>query len=460
MHISAHLDIDLIAIDEADHVTALLELTAPENPATQQRPGRTLMLVLDRSGSMDGEPLTAAKDAIARLVRQLAPHDCFGLVTFDNQAEVVIPPMLMADHAMEPLQRAIAGIRSGGSTDLAAGYVLALREVKRSLAETKHTGATVLLVSDGHANHGITEPDRLKEVATKALTDGIATSTLGLGLGYDELLLDAITRGGNGNHRFAPDIDTAVHEIQQTVTDLLDVSVIAATLRITPQGDAIDGIRLRQDLPVWREPGALVINIGDLYAGEERKVLLAFDVPAVQDLGTCTIAEITIDFTTAADLVEHHIALPLSVNVVPGDQARDRVPNPVVQIEQLLADADEAKKAATQALRSHDTDRAKSTLDGTLRAIRRMRTEVAPVGDEALLGRLDEASSDLEGLRMSLDIEVPVHSMKLMTDSLAMSSRGRKPKPKPAPKPSSSGSAVRPPRDSGDVDDSGEVASG
>jgi hypothetical protein len=91
--------------------------------------------------------------------------------------------------------------RLGGSTDLAAGYVLALREVKRSLAQTKHTGATVLLVSDGHANHGITEPDRLKEVAAKALTDDIVTSTLGLGLGYDELLLDAITRGGNGNHR-------------------------------------------------------------------------------------------------------------------------------------------------------------------------------------------------------------------------------------------------------------------
>jgi uncharacterized protein (DUF58 family) len=168
MHVSTHLDIDLVAIDQADEVTCLLEFTAPESPATQQRPGRTLMLVLDRSGSMAGEPLAAAKDAIARLVRQLAPHDCFGLVVFDDQAEVVIPPMLMADHAMESLQRAIAGIRTGGSTDLSAGYVLALREVKRSLAQTKHTGATVLLVSDGHANSGVTEPDRLKAVAAKA----------------------------------------------------------------------------------------------------------------------------------------------------------------------------------------------------------------------------------------------------------------------------------------------------
>ncbi|MFY9331943.1 MAG: VWA domain-containing protein [Candidatus Nanopelagicales bacterium] len=187
------------------------------------------MIVLDRSGSMNGEPITAAKDAIARLVRQLAPHDCFGLVVFSSQAEIVVPPMLMSEHSMDRVQRAVAGIRSTGNTDLSAGYLLGLREIKRSLAATHHTGATLLLVSDGHANSGVREPERLKDVAATALSEGIVTSTLGLGLRYDEILLDAVTRGGNGNHRFAPDVDTAVSEIQQTVSDLLDVSVVAAT---------------------------------------------------------------------------------------------------------------------------------------------------------------------------------------------------------------------------------------
>jgi Ca-activated chloride channel family protein len=417
------------------------------------------MLVLDRSGSMSGEPLAAAKDSISRLVRQLAPHDCFGLVTFDDQAEVVIPPMLMADHAMEPLQRAIGSIHPGGMTDLSAGYLLALREVKRSLATTQHTGATVLIVSDGHANGGITEPDRLKEVAAKALTGNIVTSTLGLGLGYDEILLDTITRGGNGNHRFAPDIDTAVKEIQQTVTDLLDVSVLAATVRITPQGDAIDGIRLRQDLPVWREPGALVVNIGDLYAGEERKLLLTFDVPAVSDLGTCTIAEIAIDFTTVEDLAEHHVELPITVNVVPGDQARNRVPNPVVEVERLLADTDEAKKSATQALRSDDADTAEASLDAMLTDISSMRRSLLASGQDALVDRLDEAEEDLTSLKDSVVSHDAMFSMKLMTDSLAMSSRGRKPKTGKRRSPKASGSSGRTSGTSGDIDDSDQVAS-
>ncbi len=452
MHVSTHLDIDLVAMDQADEVTCLLELTAPESAATQQRPGRTLMLVLDRSGSMSGEPLAAAKDSISRLVRQLAPHDCFGLVIFDDQAEVVIPPMLMADHSMEPLQRAISGIQSGGMTDLSAGYLLALRETKRSLAATGHTGATVLIVSDGHANGGITEPDRLKKVAAKALTEGITTSTLGLGLGYDEILLDTITRGGNGTHRFAPDIDVAVKEIQETVTDLLDVSVLAATVRITPLGDAIDGIRLAQDLPVWREPGALVINIGDLYAGELRKLLLTFDVPAVAELGTCTIADIAIDFTTVEDLSEHHVELPIAVNVVPGDQARDRIPNPVVEVERLLTQSDQAKKKANESLREMDIDAAEANLDLVLGDLSQMRMSLVEIGHSELVSRLDEAGEDLEELKESVAYEDTAFSMKLMTDSLASTSRGRT--SKKSPKKSASEPDVTPSGDSGGVDDS------
>ena len=244
-------------------------------------------------------------------------------------------------------------------------------------------------------------------------------------------------------------------EIQQTVTDLLDVSVLAATVRITPQGDAIDGIKIRQDLPVWREPGALVINVGDLYAGEERKLLLTFDVPAVAELGTCTIAEIAIDFTTVEDLAEHHVELPITVNVVPGDQARNRVPNPVVEVERLLADSDEAKKSATQALREFDSRTAEASIDGMLSNITAMRSSLIDLGRSDLLSRLEEAEGDLSGLKDSVVTEDAVFAMKMMTDSLASTSRGRKVKPVKK----HSGSNVTPPRDSGDVDDSDEVAS-
>ncbi len=428
MHVSTHLNIDMIALDQADQVTVLVELTAPENPGSAQRLGRTLMLLLDRSGSMSGDPLEGAKDAISRLVRRLAPQDCLGLVTFDDQATVVIPPMLMADHNVEALQRAVSNISSGGGTDLSTGYLLALRETKRSLAVTGHIGATVLLVSDGHANGGITDPTRLRELAAKALTGGITTSTLGLGLGYDEYLLQELTTGGNGNHSFAPDVDTAVQAITQTVTDLLDVSVLAATLRITPKDQHVDGIRIRQDIPLWREPGALVVNLGDMYAGEERKLLITLDVPAVADLGTTTIADLDLNFTSVPDLADHHVNFPITVNVVPGDEARNRVPNPLVEVEELIADADDAKKSMITSLRDNDIRSARSTLASTMKTVNDKRKSVKDLGDPNLSARLDIAAMELLNLNESLQHQSMEFSSKLMTQSFATSSRGRKKK--------------------------------
>ena len=436
MHVSTHLSIDMVALDQSDDVTILLELTAPENPVSMQRPGRTLMLLLDRSGSMSGEPLTGAKDAIGRLLRRLAPQDCFGLITFDDQAEVVVPPMLMKDHNLEAVQRKVAAIQSGGMTDLSAGYLLALREVKRSLTQTQQTGATILLVSDGHANGGITEPSLLREVAENALSDSITTSTLGLGLGYDEHLLQEITMGGNGNHRFAPDVDTAVSEIAQTVNDLLDVSAIATTVRITPLNQLVDSIQLRQDLPVWREPGSLIINIGDMYAGEERRILLSLGVPAVANLGTTTIANVDINFTQVSDLTDHHVQLPITVNVVPGDQARNRVPNPVVSVEELILQSNDAKKKMSQSLRDHDIRSARSTLADAITSVNTARQEFKNIKIPSLTTRLDEAAEELLELNDALKTQSMEFSSKLMTDSMSSGSRGRMNKKPNKPSPS------------------------
>jgi Ca-activated chloride channel homolog len=86
MHLTAHLDIDLLALSAEEEVTCLVELTAPTPPEAATRPGQAVVVVLDRSGSMGGEPIHAARTAIADLVRRLSPQDVFGLVTFDSES--------------------------------------------------------------------------------------------------------------------------------------------------------------------------------------------------------------------------------------------------------------------------------------------------------------------------------------------------------------------------------------
>ena len=84
MKVKAVLDVDMIAMEATDQVTLMLDLTAPENANQTSRPGQTVQVVLDRSGSMQGQPLDAAKGSLLKLVDRLAPQDCFGLVGFDD----------------------------------------------------------------------------------------------------------------------------------------------------------------------------------------------------------------------------------------------------------------------------------------------------------------------------------------------------------------------------------------
>ena len=81
-----------------------------------------------------------------------------------------------------------------------------LQEARRAAGAA---GATLLLISDGHANAGVADPDELDGIAAEA-RHGVVTSTLGWGLGYDERLMSAIARGGTGNELFAEESDTAV----------------------------------------------------------------------------------------------------------------------------------------------------------------------------------------------------------------------------------------------------------
>lgn len=436
MHITTHLDLDLLALDREDKVTCLVQLTAPIPPEIAGRPGQALVIVLDRSGSMGGAPIEGAVDAIAGMVRRLAPQDAFGLVAFDDQADVVVPVRSMADHDPVELERGIRGIRPGGSTDLSAGYLLGVREATRALqtavaaGRTGIVGSTVLLVSDGHANAGIEDPVVMAGLAQAANAGQvITTSTIGFGLGYDEVLLEAITRGGNGEHRFASDVDACMSEIADVASSLLGKSVLGALLRIVPQPGLVGGISVRNDIPHWLEGDTVVVNLGDLYGGEERRTLFRLHIPALASLGLATIADAVLEFTSLPDLQQHSVTMPISVNVVPGDQAAGRIPAPVVQVEELLVDVDAAKKGVSTSLRDGDSATARRTLSAAISTVSSKRDELKYSADSDLTARLGEAAEEL--LRLADDVvhQSAEYSSKSAMSSYAATSRGRTVRP-------------------------------
>ena len=421
------LDTDLIAIESEDKVTLMVDLTAPVAENQASRPARGVQICLDVSGSMEGAPLAAAKESILKLIDRLDKKDTFGMVIFDDTAKVAVPTKPLIDHDIAQLKKAIRKIQTGGSTDISAGFTLAMREASRAKLEG---GSTLLVISDGHANAGERDPQFFADVAAKSATESIASSSIGLGNGYDETILEAIAQGGGGAHRFAADIDEAVGAIAAEVDDLLDKVIVNTALRFRPTAMAKGQpkIELLQRLPYWMDGQDYVVQLGDLYAGENRRFIILVDVPGIAALGLCKIADVTIEYTDLAARNEVSVTMPVNVNVVPGDQAAGRIEDPIVKAERMILQAQSEKAIATEEILQGNQKSATKRLKGTAANLRSHASEIRVVDErsaESLAIILEEAA-EMDALAQTAEHEEIAYSSKRMRESYSRMTRSKK----------------------------------
>ena len=427
MNVKALLDIDLVALESIEKVTMMLDMTAPITDAAKSRPGQAVEVVLDRSGSMSGAVFNSAKESILKLIDRLAPQDSFGLIAFDNQALIVAPIRTMADHDMPALRKAVREMQTGGNTDISAGYTMGLRELSRVATDA---GATLLLISDGHANSGEQDPAVLAQIATTHAGNKVTTSTIGLGTGYDEKILEALAQGGNGAHRFAYTIDEAIGAIAAEVDDLLEKSVVNAVMRFTPSALLTTNPRIEilQRLPHFKEGDTYVVQLGDLYAGENRRFVIDIEVPGMPALGLATIADITLEYLDVAKMQEITVSMPVQVNVVPDDVAKGRLADPVVRAERLILTAQTEKATAIDELRNGMNHEASSRLKSTAEKLRREASTIRVVDERTAesLQMITAEADEMDVLAKSAEFDDVSYSSKRLNENFSEKSRARK----------------------------------
>jgi Ca-activated chloride channel family protein len=430
MHAKLILDTDIIAIESEDKVTLMVDLTAPEAANQSSRPARGVQICLDVSGSMQGAPLDAAKESILKLIDRLDKKDSFGIVVFDDTAKVIAPTRALSAHDIPQLKKVIRNIQTGGSTDLSAGFTLAMREASRTKLEG---GTTVLTISDGHANAGEKDPQFFADVAAKSATEKITSASIGLGNGYDETILEAIAQGGGGAHRFAADVDEAIGAIAAEVDDLLDKTIVNCVMRFRPAAVAQGQpkIELLQRLPYFKDGDDYVVQLGDLYASENRRFIILVDIPGIAALGLCKIADVTIEYTDLAERVEISVTMPVNVNVVPGDQAAGRIEDPIVKAERMILQAQSEKALATQEILQGNSKTASHRLKGTAADLRRHASEIRVIDErsaESLAIILEEAV-EMETLANTAENQNLEYSSKRMRESYSRKTRSRNIRP-------------------------------
>jgi Ca-activated chloride channel family protein len=162
------------------------------------RPPVNVVLVIDKSGSMEGERIAQAREAAMMAVDRLEKGDVLGVVAYSHNIEVVAPAERLRN--AEAIREDILRLHADGRTALYAG----VKEGLRQLREFRDPYAInrIILLSDGMANVGPSSPAELEELGREAAKDGISVTTIGLGLGYNEDLMTRLALASDGNHAF------------------------------------------------------------------------------------------------------------------------------------------------------------------------------------------------------------------------------------------------------------------
>src|SRR5947209_7428369 len=183
---------------EQDIVIQISSESQSEDGTTESR-ALNLCIVIDRSGSMAGKKLETAKRSCIGVFERLRAIDLFTVIVFDEVSEVIVNPQVPKDGVI----RRIQSIDSGGQTDLAQGWRLGLEELQTYKTESYIN--RLLLLSDGQANQGETKKMVLAKESARAKELGITTSTIGIGSGFAEDLLEAIASESGGRFWYIQD---------------------------------------------------------------------------------------------------------------------------------------------------------------------------------------------------------------------------------------------------------------
>ena len=292
LKLEADLGQSLLPAGKSGPVYLRLSLKSLAGPKSEKRTPINATIVIDRSGSMQGDRIEAAKEGARVALKRLSDSDKVSLVAYNHGVEVLSPAAPLRE-SRDKLIKAINGLESSGTTALHAGVTEGGRQVEEYLADNAVN--RVILLSDGLANVGPSSPSDLAELGRKLASKGISVSTIGLGLDYNEDLMQRLAAASDGNHVFVERPSDLAEIFDREFGDALSVSARDITIIIECKTGFTPKRILGRDGTISGDTIKLKLN--QLHASNERYVVVELNAASVHGEGAADVADVRVTYS-------------------------------------------------------------------------------------------------------------------------------------------------------------------
>ncbi|MCP3099121.1 VWA domain-containing protein [Myxococcus sp. K15C18031901] len=363
---------------DAEHGREVLLLVSLEADADAPRAPVAVNLAIDRSASMRGVPLLAAIQAAQALVERATPRDYLGLLTFDAEAEQVLPVRAMDTSAKAQFLRTLARLESGEGTALHEAVERSAEAVRRVFVPGARP--QVLMLTDGEPSVGPSHLAEFRTLGGRVAESGVVMHALGLGRHYLPDILDALTSPAGTGFVHVDDPESLPLAVAAMSAELFGEVASDARVYVLPTG--FSALRCRHRYPARVEGDAMSAVLGSVSQSFARRVL--FDGTLDASVGSAWNLGVTASYVENGDTRR----APVTVTRLSPDSDQGRFVRAVSAELELVA----AESAAWKALGRKQQDVAEQALEVADLALYKLARLGAP---EVLPQRHMERLADL-----------------------------------------------------------------
>lgn len=391
-------------------------LTPQGEPRQTQRAPVDMVVILDRSSSMNGEQkFPLAKRAILNLMGLLNSDDRISLVTFSNDGAVRLPLSYADKNCENKMAQVLNSLHPGGSTNMGRGLQLAHQQLSKPL--DGHNRRAILL-SDGQANAGIHDPAGLRNLVKMLANNDVVVSTIGMGLGFNEDVMSALADHGMGSFSYLEHLagldglfEKDLNDARQQYTNYSQLLFdLPAGIRIVDAG----GYPVEQA----STSGQISIPLGQLLYGRKKSLMVSFAVPT-QQLGQLELGTFQLHYKNPeGELLRMDAEHKLAISIVEPERRQEvtaAINKDVYQRSWFDNSLGRLKKSLSQSLQSSDRSNAEKSIREYEEELQKVQDDLgipmsSPVVQQQLIDLKAEVAESFEG---------DVHEQKLKQNRYA-----------------------------------------